>query len=208
MTDKEQLDLITEDGVTAWNAWRTENPEVVTNLSRAELEGCYLEMANFGDTNLQDAVLKGARLSGAYFTGANLSGADLSGSQLTGAKLPGADLTGANLQQADLQKTDLMGADLQNANLTGTKLQNAQLDDANFRGATLQNALFQGARLNHRTLGLGRLPAERRAAMATPAVEVLFEDMPEVVNELDASVLALVPFDADLGRLTYIQGKQ
>ena len=35
-------------------------------------------------------------------------------------------------------------------------------------------------------------------------IEIFFEDMPEVINELDPSILALVPFDADLGRLTYI----
>lgn len=34
-------------------------------------------------------------------------------------------------------------------------------------------------------------------------VEVLFEDMPEVVNELDPSVLALIPFDRELGQITY-----
>ncbi len=39
-------------------------------------------------------------------------------------------------------------------------------------------------------------------------IEVFFEDMPEVVNELDANVLALVPFDADLGRLTYIEEQE
>lgn len=36
-------------------------------------------------------------------------------------------------------------------------------------------------------------------------IEVFFEDMPEVVNELDSNVLALVPFDPDLGRLTYVE---
>lgn|GEM_PF-1056982 len=36
-------------------------------------------------------------------------------------------------------------------------------------------------------------------------IEIFFEDMPEVVNKLDPHVLALVPFDADLGRLTYVE---
>ena len=35
-------------------------------------------------------------------------------------------------------------------------------------------------------------------------VEVFFEDMPEVVNELDTDVLAFVPYDADLGGLRYV----
>jgi hypothetical protein len=32
--------------------------------------------------------------------------------------------------------------------------------------------------------------------------------MPEVVNELDPNILALGPFDADLGRLTYIENQE
>ena len=39
-------------------------------------------------------------------------------------------------------------------------------------------------------------------------IEVFFEDMPEVVNELDPSVLALVPFDPNLGRLMYIEQQE
>lgn len=37
-------------------------------------------------------------------------------------------------------------------------------------------------------------------------VDVLFEDMPEVVNELPASTIAFVPLDRELGSLTYLPG--
>jgi len=36
-------------------------------------------------------------------------------------------------------------------------------------------------------------------------IGIFFEDMPEVVNELDQSTLGLVPFDPALGRLTYVE---
>jgi hypothetical protein len=36
-------------------------------------------------------------------------------------------------------------------------------------------------------------------------IDIFFEDMPEVVNGLDASVLAFVPFDPDLGKLDYVE---
>lgn len=179
MADKEQLDLITEDGVTAWNAWRTENPRVLTNLSEADLQACYLDSANFGDTNLQDAVLKGAHLAGANLTRANLSGADFSSADLTNAKLSGAKLAGINLAQANLTKTDLTGANFKDTNLTGANFQEAQLGDANFRGATLESAMFQRATFNQRALGLGRLPQGQRAAMREVQVEDIPEDTPQ-----------------------------
>ncbi len=48
------------------------------------------------------------------------------------------------------------------------------------------------------------LAAKEATVCRRLGIEVFFEDMPEVVNKLDPDVLALVPFDADLGRLTYI----
>jgi hypothetical protein len=35
-------------------------------------------------------------------------------------------------------------------------------------------------------------------------IGVLFEDMPEVIAELDASTVAFVPYDPSLGKLTYV----
>jgi hypothetical protein len=35
-------------------------------------------------------------------------------------------------------------------------------------------------------------------------IEVLFEDMPEVINELDPSTLALMVVDPALGKVTYV----
>jgi len=37
-------------------------------------------------------------------------------------------------------------------------------------------------------------------------IDILFEDMPEVINELDCSTIAFVAFDPELGRIGY-EGK-
>ena len=193
MADKEQLDLITEDGVSAWNAWRAANPRVLTDLSGADLQGCFLDKGNFVATNLQDAVLKGARLEGADFTGANLSGADLSAAQLPAAKLPDANLAGANFQNTILKNADLTGANLQGANLNGTNLQHAKLEGANIRRANLESVVIANATFNQSTLGLGRLPHGLRAGMTEVKVEAIPEDTPQEPTE---------PLPDKLGNLT------
>lgn len=58
------------EGVAAWNVWRNENPDIVPDLS-------------------------GANLSGARLSGIDLSYADLRGIDLSYADLSNADLRGA-----------------------------------------------------------------------------------------------------------------
>jgi len=36
-------------------------------------------------------------------------------------------------------------------------------------------------------------------------IDIFFEDMPEVINELDPSVVAFMPYDAELGKVAYIE---
>ena len=59
MANPEHLETLRQD-VKAWNRWRSEHPDIVPDLSRANLLG---------------ANLNGADLSGANLSGANLSGA-------------------------------------------------------------------------------------------------------------------------------------
>jgi uncharacterized protein YjbI with pentapeptide repeats len=48
---------ILQQGVTAWNAWRRENPAIVPDLSWANLRG-----ANLSEANLSEADLSGAKV--------------------------------------------------------------------------------------------------------------------------------------------------
>jgi uncharacterized protein YjbI with pentapeptide repeats len=111
-------------GVTAWNAWRDENPEILPNLREAELTGVDLSGANLGvseanlhraytlsvmwrDLRLADLISGRADLSRADLSDANLSKADLRGADLSEANLSGANLSGANLSGANLRRADL-----------------------------------------------------------------------------------------------------
>lgn len=68
MANQEHLDILKQGG-EVWNEWRGQNPEVVPDLSMA---------------NLFEADLSGADLMGADLMGANLSVADLSSANLSG----------------------------------------------------------------------------------------------------------------------------
>jgi pentapeptide repeat protein len=80
-------------------AWRRDNPQVVLDLSGADL--------------------KAVKLPGAYLHEANLHVADLRGADFTGAVLRNANLTGADLRGAILDRADLTGAVLERAALSG-----------------------------------------------------------------------------------------
>jgi len=86
-----------KQGVTAWNAWRRENPNIRPDLSNADLSGADLSGANLARANLREAVLFKANLTGADLSGADLSGADLSLAPLVSADLTGAVLTGCRI---------------------------------------------------------------------------------------------------------------
>ena len=97
MAVTEHLKLLKE-GVTTWNLWRQEHPEIVPDLHEALLATLDLR-------------------------GANLSAVDLGGANLAKAKL-----VGANLADADLRGADLRGADLSRSNLTGVNFSKSTID--------------------------------------------------------------------------------
>lgn len=114
---------ILKQGVTVWNNWRRDHPEVIPDLSRTNLRsaGC-LNMADLSGANLREVDL-----SGTYLFGIFLTNADLFKANLTDADLSRVDLEGANLTDADLSRADLEGANLRNALLTGANLNHANL---------------------------------------------------------------------------------
>jgi uncharacterized protein YjbI with pentapeptide repeats len=98
-----------ENGVAAWNRWRTKNRYTDPQLYQCDLSGT------------------------------DLTGIDLSRAYLYEAKFRNADLRWANLSGAHLRLADLRGADLRDARMLGaalheTKLQGAQLDGARVHG--------------------------------------------------------------------------
>jgi uncharacterized protein YjbI with pentapeptide repeats len=85
MANQEHLDIL-KQGVAMWNQWRKEHPDILPELSNA----------NLSNVDLSHADLSNAHLSEINFWGANLRGA-----KLTGASLFVTDFNGANLRNAD-----------------------------------------------------------------------------------------------------------
>jgi hypothetical protein len=137
------------EGVDAWNAWRRENPNILPDLSRVNLDGADLSGADLSGANLMEASLYEANLSGADLSGArlvetnlitaNLSGVNLRGAQLGGAHLMRANLSGANLSGADLQCSALVDANLTNADITGCYVWGVSAWGVKLEGTKQQN---------------------------------------------------------------------
>jgi hypothetical protein len=159
---------ILKQGVDAWNQWRVESPEIVpdlsdANLKEAKLSGINLKEANLVRANLAGANLerpeltvfdmiasnlKGTKLIGTDLEGANLMAATLEGAKLVGTNLVATNLFGANLKGGNLESAHLELADLVAANLSGANLSLANLEGANLQGADLSGAKFYGASLS------------------------------------------------------------
>ncbi len=152
MANDEHLKILKE-GTEGWNAWRQEHPEVIPNLSRADLTHADLRHANLSGAQLIEAYLIRAHLVDANLSRAQLAGADLSHANLSRASLVRADLreahlSSANLSQANLSHTDFRGAHLIRACLIDVDLIRADLTDADFSGADLSRAHLTGADLH------------------------------------------------------------
>ena len=123
--------------IGGWNRWRDEHPDIVPDLSGADLSaGLYrngklfaanLEGTDFRGSNLRVAEVHESNLARADLSKSDLRGANLSKTVLTGAELAKANLMGANLSEADLSGADLEKAQEEKANLTAAKLKGVKL---------------------------------------------------------------------------------
>jgi len=140
MANPEHLEIL-KQGVEKWNQWRRENPEVIPDLSDANLSGADLSEANLRLANLRFANLSGAILFRANLAMTILIGADLIGAILLGANFSGAVLINAKLSGADLRWADLFEADLIEADLTGADLRRAAVGWGSFGNSDLSSVV-------------------------------------------------------------------
>lgn len=70
MANQEQLTLLTQEGVTAWNSWRQDHPEIEIDLSGVDLRDCDLRSINLSKADLSGADFSGAKLDNSDFSGA------------------------------------------------------------------------------------------------------------------------------------------
>lgn len=154
MANPKHLKILNQ-GVEVWNKWRREHPEIIPDLTDANLSGMILSEIDFNNASLMGARLNGANLKNSYLRKANfmeaeLKDADLSGANLSRAVLTEADLTGSNLNgasigkalliEADLTETQIRGSDLARANLINAMLVKADLSESNLTGADLRGS--------------------------------------------------------------------
>lgn len=161
MKNEEHVEIL-KQGVDTWNKWREKNPEVIpelsganlclANLSGANLIGASLYKANLRGANLSEAVLVTAILYNADLCLANLSEANLVAANLNKAYLYNAELCGANLERAGLSEALLSETNFCGANLNGAILIEANLCDASLYGANLVEAKLNKAILHRANL--------------------------------------------------------
>lgn len=141
MANEEHLAIL-DKAVDVWNKWREENPDVLPDLSEADLRGVILSEADLGVADLSGALLNRAKLSYANLRSAILNFTDLSLVSFSSAKLVGADLTRADLTRADLSGADLTASNFTGAHLNGANLSNAILTGVNFNKSNMSETIF------------------------------------------------------------------
>ena len=117
-------------------------------LSRLDLRGADLAMADLEAACLTAVNLRGSHLFGVNLARARLVGVDLCGANLHRARMSGAEMSGILLRAGQLPRADLRGAKLSQANLQGANLSHADLRDADLRGANLVEATLSHADLD------------------------------------------------------------
>lgn len=137
MANEEHLAIL-KKGVEVWNKWRKQNPRVIPNLQRADLNSMILKHIIFDEVNVYRADLSNADMSHATLRGAVLGGANLTNTQLEHADLRGSHLGRTNLTNTMLIYTKLHGVDFYGANFKNTDLSNAEVSWSVFGNVDLR----------------------------------------------------------------------
>jgi uncharacterized protein YjbI with pentapeptide repeats len=139
MANSRHLEILAQ-GISVWNRWRDEHPEIIPDLTKADLGGADLHGVNLHRADLSMADLAGVNFSGGDLTRADFRQADLSGADLSGADLRRASFIEANLHRANLTGANLSEAILFDANLSGVNLSNINLSNVHLKWANLSEA--------------------------------------------------------------------
>lgn len=132
------------------------------NLSGANMQGAYLNLARLENTNLSGANLTDAIIFQAIFSKTNFKGANLTNARVIGT-LGNVDMSGANISKGKFgldvgnqpmgqMKFDSVGGNFANANFEGADLNIANFSFANLTGANLGNTNMNRADLSQADL--------------------------------------------------------
>ncbi|MEW5702426.1 MAG: pentapeptide repeat-containing protein [Candidatus Zixiibacteriota bacterium] len=115
---------IVKQGEEAIEKWKRQNPDVLFDLSGAELSG--IQIADLGScpafvkADLRNAVLRDVFLGTTYMTGADLRGASLDYARVYDCALDRANLRGAHLGGARFEYADFVDSDLSESDCHST----------------------------------------------------------------------------------------
>jgi len=154
MDEQQHLERL-KQGVSVWNRWRSDHPEVTPRFPRlsvlpkdlrgVDFHGMDLHGVNFLNCDCTNANFERARLTSTSFWGVTLKGANLMEARLDYAHFQKADLSGADLRGADLTSAFLHDVNLTGATLTGCRIYGVSVWDV-----TLQDTLQKDLLINRR----------------------------------------------------------
>lgn len=190
MANPEHLEQF-QRGVSEWNAWRGDHPEIRpdlsgikvhrgwypkvnlsdANLQRADFQFCLFSEADFSRSDLRDALLRNTHSINARFDGARLSRigpqANFTHSSFVGASLEEGDLAEANFFRANLAEARVTGCNFMRANLRRIHLENAFFKNCSFHEAFLVSPFLDDARIDQCTFGQTVIAGADLSALAS-----------------------------------------
>lgn len=165
MANKEHLEILKSDSKN-WNSWREENPEVIPDLSEANLfevnlDNFDLSNTDFSRTNLSEATLRKADLTGAKLVDTKLTRTDFSGARIDSTlftnaifdktKFVGATIFWSGFEKVRLNEADFSRASFERSMVSGVDFSHTRLVGANFNDGYLDNTVFYKANLTAAT---------------------------------------------------------
>lgn len=164
MANLAHVDVLNQ-GVAAWNKWRAADPDIVPDLSGANLSR--LRNMGLAGANLSRARLIGTNLDHSYLKDCDLQGADLTGALCHNTTLNNAKLMHAVLVDARMSRANFYGADCSHADFTG-----AYLGGASFVKTTVSGAIFVRCEVfGLSAWGLVGTPLRQEELLVTPPGE-------------------------------------
>ena len=142
MNSNQYLKIIKE-GVTAWNNWRNNNPNIIPKLDGLDLsqmELKYIDIWHIEPATILSAGSVSWDLIGIDFSNCSLKNVKFNKSDLASADFSNSDITGADFSEAQISE-----ANFENSKLLKTKFEGASISKVNFSNLDLSEVSFQGA---------------------------------------------------------------
>src|SRR5260370_36805149 len=145
MANPQHVDFL-KSGVANWNAWREHFPQIVHDLSDADLTELSAQGANLSNCVMDRVRLDGSNLISSTFESARVRYSSVSYASLSNASLRNADfghsnISRTNIRRADCTGTNLEGTDLKYSSLVGTNLSGTTLSESNVYGVSVWSTI-------------------------------------------------------------------